>query len=122
MGQQQLLIVVLVTILIGIATIVAISTLEDARIQSNQELIRQKMVEAGNLAQAYYRKSSMMGGGSRSFSNIDLEIVELASDSTIATFSLESITAQSFDIVAEPIFGEENIIITIFPETFEFQE
>jgi Tfp pilus assembly protein PilE len=70
MGQQQLLLVILVTIVVGIATVVAISTFGAAADSANIDAVRQDLVAMGAAAQGYYTKPTMMGGGSRAFNNI----------------------------------------------------
>ncbi|MEL7832396.1 hypothetical protein [Fodinibius sp. Rm-B-1B1-1] len=70
MGQQQLLLVILVTILIGVAAVVAIDTMQEARTNSNETAVRQDILMILNDAQIYYRKPEMVGGGGNSFDGI----------------------------------------------------
>lgn len=70
MGQQQLLLVILVTILVGIAAVVAIDTMQEARSNSNETAVRQDILMILNDAQIYYQKPEMVGGGSNSFDGI----------------------------------------------------
>ena len=67
MGQQQLLLVILVTIIVGIATVVAINTFGAAADSANVDAVRQDLATIGAAAQGYYMKPAMLGGGSRSF-------------------------------------------------------
>lgn len=70
MGQQQLLLVILVTIIVGIATVVAINTFGAAADSANMDAVRQDLVQMGAAAQGYYTKPVMLGGGSRTFDDI----------------------------------------------------
>lgn len=70
MGQQQLLLVILVTIIVGIATVVAINTFGAAADSANIDAVRQDLAAMGAAAQGYYTKPSMMGGGSRAYDGI----------------------------------------------------
>lgn len=70
MGQQQLLLVILVTILVGVAAVVAIDTMQEARSNSNETAVRQDILMILNDAQIYYKKPEMVGGGSNSFDGI----------------------------------------------------
>ena len=70
MGQQQLLLVILVTILVGVATVVAIDTMQEARDNSNESAVRQDILMVINDAQIYYEKPDMLGGGGNSFDDI----------------------------------------------------
>jgi hypothetical protein len=76
MGQQQLLLVILVTIVVGIATVVAINTFGSAADAANQDAVRQDLVAMGAAAQGFYNRPRMLGGGSRSF--IDITMHQLA--------------------------------------------
>lgn len=70
MGQQQLLLVILVTIIVGIATVVAINTFGTAADSANVDAVRQDVGQLAASAQGYYMKPVMLGGGGRSFNNI----------------------------------------------------
>ncbi len=70
MGQQQLLLVILVTIIVGIATVVAINTFGAAADSANLDAVRQDMAQIAAASQAYYMKPTMLGGGGRSFDGI----------------------------------------------------
>lgn len=71
MGQQQLLLVILVTILVGIATVVAINTFGTAADNANVDAVRTDALQIASAAQGYYMKPAMMGGGGQSFANIE---------------------------------------------------
>lgn len=72
MGQQQLLLVILVTIIVGIATVVAINTFGAAADSANIDAVRQDLVAMGAAAQGYFTKPNMLGGGSRKFDGITM--------------------------------------------------
>lgn len=71
MGQQQLLLVILVTIIVGIATVVAINTFGAAADSANVDAVQQDVAQLAAAVQGYYMKPAMLGGGSRSFNGID---------------------------------------------------
>ena len=70
MGQQQLLLVILVTIIVGIATVVAINTFGTAADQANVDAVTQDLASIAASAQGYYMRPEMLGGGGRSFEGI----------------------------------------------------
>lgn len=70
MGQQQLLLVILVTIIVGIATVVAINTFGAAADSANVDAVRQDVAQIAAASQGYYMKPNMLGGGGRSFETI----------------------------------------------------
>jgi hypothetical protein len=67
MGQQQLLLVILVTIIVGIATVVAINIFGSAADQANRDAVRQDLISAAVQAQAIWARPSMMDGADRDF-------------------------------------------------------
>ena len=71
MGQQQLLLVILVTIIVGIATVVAMNTFASAADAAARDSLRLDLVSIGSAAQGFYMRPAMLGGGGRSFTNID---------------------------------------------------
>lgn len=70
MGQQQLLLVILVTIIVGIATVVAINTFGSAADSANLDAVRQDLATIASSAQGYYMKPEMLGGGGREFDGL----------------------------------------------------
>lgn len=69
MGQQQLLLVILVTIIVGIATVVAMNTFSAAAESATFDSVRIDLATIGASAQSHYIRPRMLGGGSRTFSN-----------------------------------------------------
>lgn len=120
MGQQQLLLVILVVIVIGIATIVAINTFDNSRVQTNHESVRQIMIDASGYAQAYYRQSTLMGGGGGTFENITLEDIQVIADHEQGTFSITDSGSDSFTLTAVPAAGEVDIVSVINRDGIEF--
>lgn len=126
MGQQQLLLVILVTIIVGIATVVAINTFSSASEQSNVDATRQGMLSIASASQQYYMKPAMMGGGGNTFDNMEAgdlggvpgdvnSATEIESEN--ATYTLSSVGGQTFDITAVPKNAGGNIIMSVCPDT-----
>lgn len=89
MGQQQLLLTILVTIIIGIAMIIAINTMNEAREDANESAMRQDILMVLNDAQTYYKKSEMMGGGGSSFKGIsDSDILSIDPSNENGTYEI----------------------------------
>lgn len=80
MGQQQLLLVILVTIIVGIATVVAINTFSSASDSANLDSVRNDVVTLASSAQGYYMKPAMLGGGGNSFNGITFNQVAFPTD------------------------------------------
>jgi hypothetical protein len=72
MGQQQLLIVILGTIIVGIAISVAVLMFNDQASATNRDEVVADLAHLSSLAQAYYRKPRILGGGGGSFTGMTL--------------------------------------------------
>lgn len=67
MGQQQLLLIVLGVIIVGVAIIVAITLFRQNAIDSKRDLIITENNSLASMAVAYYNKAKTFGGGGKSF-------------------------------------------------------
>src|SRR5690606_11501474 len=67
MGQQQLLLIVLGVIIVGIAVVVGINLFNANAEASTQDSIVSQGTNIGALAQQYYKKPVSMGGGGNDF-------------------------------------------------------
>jgi len=90
MGQQQLLLVILVTIIVGIATVVAINTFGTAADQAARDAVTLDLVSIAAASQGYYIRPAMLGGGSRSFTNIDFNKFSFTARVTAESDGLEA--------------------------------
>lgn len=70
MGQPQLLLVILVMIIVGIATVVAITTFGEAGDSADVDAVQQDVAQLAAAVQGYYMKPQMLGGGGQSFNGI----------------------------------------------------
>ena len=69
MGQQQLLLIVLGVIIVGIAIAVGISMFKSNAQSSNRDQVINDLNNLGAKAQQYFRKPTSMAGGGQSFVN-----------------------------------------------------
>lgn len=67
MGQQQLLLIVLGVIIVGIAVVVGINVFTASSIEANKSALVADLQTIGSMAQQYYRKPTAMGGGGNTF-------------------------------------------------------
>lgn len=80
MGQQQLLLIILVTIIVGIATVVAINVFGSSAATANRDSVRQDMLVISSSAQGYFIKPTMMGGGGNSFATLNFNNFNFPAD------------------------------------------
>ena len=69
MGQQQLLLIVLGVIVVGIAVVVGINLFNANAEEANKDGIVSDATNLGAMAQQYYKKPNSMGGGGNTFTN-----------------------------------------------------
>lgn len=67
MGQQQLLLIVLGVIIVGIAVVVGISLFNANAKEAAKDGIVSDCTNLGAMAQQYFKKPSSMGGGGNTF-------------------------------------------------------
>ena len=67
MGQQQLLLIVLAIIVVGIAIAVSIQLFRENAIEQKRDILIEETTSIGYMAIQYYKKPTEMGGGSKSF-------------------------------------------------------
>jgi Tfp pilus assembly protein PilE len=91
MGQQQLLLVILVTIIVGIATVVAINTFGSAADAANIDSVRNDVLAIASSAQGYYMKPAMLGGGGRTFTGLTFNELAFPANG----ISADGLTAQN---------------------------
>lgn len=111
MGQQQLLLVILVTVIVGIATVVAINTFSSASEAANRDAATNDMVAIAAAAQAYYIKPLMLNGGGNSFADIDFQNIAfagvtsgdfLSAINVNGTYVISNPTAANFTLTGHP--------------------
>lgn len=73
MGQQQLLLIILGVIIVGIAVAVGISMFNDQAAATNRDEVVNDLVHYASAAQGFYRKPRILGGGGGSFSGMSMK-------------------------------------------------
>lgn len=67
MGQQQLLLVLLGIVVVGVAIVVAINLFRGNAIDRKREILINESHNIGSIAIAFYKKPRMIGGGGKRF-------------------------------------------------------
>jgi len=76
MGQQQLLLIVLGVIVVGIAIAVGVTMFQSNAIESNRQAVISDLVNYASKAQRFYRTPSQLGGGSQSFDDFYISPID----------------------------------------------
>ena len=78
MGQQQLLLIVLGVIIVGIAIAVGISMFKSNATTSNRDQLINDLNNLAAKSQQFYRKPSAMAGGGQTFTGFKLDSIDVA--------------------------------------------
>ena len=96
MGQQQLLLIVLGVIVVGIAVVVGINLFNANATSANRDGVISDLNNLGAMAQQYYKKPTSMGGGGNKFTSWT---VPTGLDSTANGTYSPTVGAQSVSII-----------------------
>jgi len=80
MGQQQLLLIILGVIVVGIAVAGGIALFKTQATGQNRDAVWEDLNQLGARAQAFYRRPVSMGGGGKTFTGFKLARTELKND------------------------------------------
>jgi hypothetical protein len=94
MGQQQLLLIVLGIIIVGIAVVVGIALFSANSTSSNRDAVVSDLTNLASSAQLFFRKPIPLGGGGISFTNwtIPPQLASTANGTYTATVTSTSVT------------------------------
>lgn len=116
MGQQQLLLVILVTIIVGIATVVAINTFSSAAESANLDALRNDVAAIASSAQGYYIRPEMLGGGGNSFANITFQNITFAGNIVEGTNNLTAVNLNGAFVI-QPGATATQFVLRAFPSS-----
>lgn len=108
-----MMLVVLVVILVGIATIVAINTFQEAHREANTDAVRQDILMAYNYSRTYFTKPVQMGGGGGSFSEITLDDILLPEENDNAVYEIIATSGNEFTLSYISQYSGETYTVTI---------
>jgi hypothetical protein len=97
MGQQQLLLLILSAIIVGIAIVLGINMFSENAIQANQDAVMQDVLTIAARAQGWYRRPAQLGGGGRDFTGLLLADLNFT-DTTNGVYLISGANATQFDI------------------------
>ncbi len=110
MGQQQLLLIVLGTIIVGVAVVVGINMFTTGAINAERDALLQDVNNVASNAASYWRRPAALGGGNKTFVGVS-DVTSFGADSSNANGNIimSSVTATSFTVTATG--ANEGVII-----------
>jgi len=124
MGQQQLLLIVLSVIIVGIAVVVGINMFSASAASANLEAVTSDLLNLASRAQQYYVKPSGMGGGGNSFSGITISDLTPKTSNDNGSYSIS--TAGTATLVGIQGVGVQDgdsdgtnctVVVTVFSDS-----
>jgi len=119
MGQQQLLLLVLGAIIVGTAIVVGVNMFSESAVNANRDAVVQDCLTLATRAQQWYRTPAVLGGGGRSFANIDLSRIRFPGSNENGTFDITGTdtTATVTGTGTEPESNPGVVTISVTPNT-----
>jgi hypothetical protein len=78
MGQQQLLLIVLSVVIVGISVVVGFTMFTDSAAEANMNAVTGDLLALSGRAKQYYVKPTSMGGGGQSFAGLSADSAGIA--------------------------------------------
>ncbi|PIS27821.1 MAG: hypothetical protein COT43_08525 [Candidatus Marinimicrobia bacterium CG08_land_8_20_14_0_20_45_22] len=98
MGQQQLLLIVLGTIIVGVAVVVGINMFSQGAVNAERDALVQDVNMIGAKAAEYWRKPAEMGGGARDFTGVTFAKLGADASNANGTYVLAVVDADSITV------------------------
>jgi len=119
MGQQQLLLIVLGVIVVGIAVVVGINLFNANAVSSNRDGVVSDLNNLGAMGQQYYKKPTSMGGGGNTFTGWTLpaELDTTANGNYVLTVAAQSLTIQGYGTELATNGSKINHTATVSPSS-----
>ena len=95
MGQQQLLLLVLAVIIVGIAIVVGISMFNAQAASANLDGVTNDLMNLGSRAQQYYIRPESMDGGGGDFDNMTIQHLTTDDDNENGVYTVISGAGQT---------------------------
>lgn len=122
MGQQQLLLIVLGVIIVGIAIIMGITLFQANAAEAKRNNVTNELVNLAADAQQYYQKPTALGGGSRTFNG--WQIPAPLRTTANGSFKIESIDEQEITLIGtgnEVVTGNDSVKVKIVISPREYE-
>ena len=102
MGQQQLLLIVLVMIAVGVAILVGFQIYDQTHRESAIDTMTKDLVNLASIAMNYYRTPTDLGGGGQSFTgSADWEVPLNLTKLNDRNYEVHSVTSEKVEIVGK---------------------
>lgn len=121
MGNRELLLVILVTVLVAITIGVAVQTINGSGMTPNRTAIIEGINTAVGRSIAYYERPKVQGGGASSFEHITFNDLLMDSVNGNGRYELTNRTHTSFTMIGHPSGNNEKpITVVIYRDSIKW--
>ena len=124
MGQQQLLLIILVSIIVTISIVLAVNTFGERVAQSNRDVVRQDLLSGATSAQVIYTRPASIGGAGEDFTRVGDDLLPrlLAPVTEIepgvwgnenGIYEIVDVEESSFSIRGKPSSSDPALVLTV---------
>lgn len=110
MGTQQLLLLVLVAIIVGVAVVLAITYFRSNQQETEVNEVINELNHISATAQAWYRKPLELGGGNGSFATFNFAVISQPDSTDLARYYVISTTN---DLISLEAVGYSNFTVDV---------
>jgi len=131
MGSQQLLLIAVGLVIVGIMIAVGITMFQDQSTSSNRDEVVNDLAHFAALARAYYRRPAVFGGGDRSFRGLTMARITSrpTNDNGAYTMSPDPVTATPAFVTLTGIGRESGfdgtnvkVVMLVYADSIEVDE
>jgi len=113
-GQQQILLIVLALIIVGVAIAISVQLFRANAIESKRDILVEETTYLGTMAIQYFKKPTELGGGNQDFSGWEVpsQMVQTAN----GNFMIAAVTADEVTITgtgSEVVTGTDSIKVQV---------
>jgi type II secretory pathway pseudopilin PulG len=123
MGQQQLLLLILAAVIVGVAIVLGVNMFAQNSAQANQEAVTQDVLTIASRAQAWYRRPTQMGGGGRTYAGMTLTDLNFPASNANGTYAVGTGTATTIQITGNGVEDPDgdgtplSVVVTVGVDT-----
>ncbi|MGH7490835.1 MAG: hypothetical protein ACREOO_00420 [bacterium] len=96
MGQQQLLLLILSAVIVGLAIVIGMEIFSQNSLMTTRDAVRQAVLDAAVRSQAWYRFPLRNGGGGGSFLDFDLAKINFRTPTIRGEFDVTNVVPGGF--------------------------
>jgi hypothetical protein len=119
MGQQQLLLLIVAALLVGLAIVAGVNQHVESMKRANHDQVREALFEMAARAQGWYRRPVALGGGGRSFAELDWIKLNVDSATTAGHYVMSDQSPDSFRVQAFSLEDPSwSLTLTVYADNF----